>query len=44
MMLDEVKEDLILQESSQEQSTSSKYDFEDRGVLDMLLIMLELKF
>ncbi len=32
-MLQHVKDDPILQVSSQEPSTSSKYDFEDRGFL-----------
>ena len=37
--------DVILEVSSQEPSASSKYDIEDgRGVLEVLLIMLELKF
>jgi len=41
MTIQDVKNDPILQVSSQEPSTSSKYDFEDGGVLDTLLFMLE---
>ena len=33
MMIQDVKDDLILQDFSQEPSTSSKYDFEDGGFL-----------
>ena len=40
-MLYDVKDDPIIQVSSQEPSTSSKYDFEDGGVLEALLNMLE---
>ncbi len=40
-MIDDVKDDPILQDSSQEPSTSSKYDFKDRDVLDTLQSMLE---
>ena len=36
-----VKDDPVLQVSSQEPSTSSKYDFEDGGVLEALPNMLE---
>ena len=41
MTIHDVKDDPILQVSSQEPSASSKYDFEDGGVLEALLIMLE---
>ena len=41
MMIHDVKKDDILQVSSQEPSRSSKYDFKDRGVLDIHLFMLE---
>ena len=40
-MIQHVKDDPILQVSSQEPSTSSKYGLRGRGVLDTLLIMLE---
>ena len=40
-MIKHVKDDPILQVSSQEPSASSKYDFEDGGVLEALLNMLE---
>jgi hypothetical protein len=40
-MIQHVKDDPILQVSSQDPSASSKYDFEDRGVLEALLNMLE---
>ena len=40
-MTQHVKDDPILQVSSQEPSASSKYDFEDGGVLEALLNMLE---
>ena len=40
-MIQHVKDDLILQVFSQEPSVSSKYDFEDGGVLEALLNMLE---
>ena len=33
MMIRDVKDDRILQDSSQESSMSSKYDFEDGGFL-----------
>ena len=33
MMIHDVKDDPILQDSSQELSTSSKYDFKDGGFL-----------
>ena len=41
MMIHDVKDDPIRQDSSQEPSMFSKYDFGDGGVLDKLLIMLE---
>ena len=41
MMIHDVKNDSILQVSSQEPSMSSEYDFEDRGVLDTLPLMPE---
>ena len=41
MMIYYVKDDLIIQDSNQEPYMSSKYDFEDLGVLDTILIMLE---
>ena len=41
MTIHDVEDFPILQVSSQEPSVSSKYDFEDRGVLEALLIMLE---
>ena len=37
MTIQDVKNDLILQVSSQETSTFSKYDFEDRGLLKLIL-------
>ena len=40
-MIQHIQYDPILQVSSQEPSASSKYDFEDGGVLEALLIMLE---
>ena len=40
-MIHHIKDDPILQVSGQEPSVSSKYDFEDRGVLNTLLFMLE---
>ena len=40
-MIHDVKEDPILQVSSQELSTSSKYGLPGQGVLDTILIMLE---
>ena len=40
-MVQHVKDNPVLQVSSQEPSTSSKYDFEDEGVLEALLNMLE---
>ena len=40
-MIHDVKDDPILQVSSQVPSESSKYDFEDGEVLEALLIMLE---
>ena len=40
-MIQHIKDDPILQVSSQEPSSSSKYDFEDGGVLEALLNMLE---
>ena len=40
MMINDVKDDPIPQDSSQEPSISSKYDFED-NYFDTLLIMLE---
>jgi hypothetical protein len=40
-LIQHIKDDPILQVSSQEPSASSKYDFEDRGVLEALLNMLE---
>ena len=40
-MIHDVKDDPILQVSSQEPSTSSKYGLRGQGVLDTLLIMLE---
>ena len=33
MMIHDVKDDLILKDSSQEHSMSSKYDFDDRQFL-----------
>ena len=41
MTIHDVKNDPILQVSSQEPSTSSKYGLQGRGVLDTLLIKLE---
>ena len=41
MMIYDVKEDPILQVSSQDPSTSSKYGLRSQGVLDTILIMLE---
>ncbi len=41
-MIHDVKDDPILQDSRQEPSKSSKYDFKDWEVLDTLLIMLEI--
>ena len=41
MRILDVKDDPVLQVFSQEPSVSSKYDFEDGGVLEALLIMLE---
>ena len=35
MMINDVKDDPILKDSSQEPSTSSKYDFEDGGFLKL---------
>ena len=44
-MIQRFKDDPILQVSSQEPSASSKYDFEDEGVLEALLNMIrELRF
>ena len=40
-MIQHVKDDPILEVSSQEPSASSKYDFKDGGVLEALLNMLE---
>ena len=40
-MIYEIKDDPILQDSSQEPSTSSKYRLQGQGVLDTILIMLE---
>ena len=40
-MIYNVKDDPILQDSSQEPSTSSKYGLQGRRVLDTLLFMLE---
>ena len=40
-MIQHVKDDPILQVSSQEPSPSYKYDFEDGGVLEALLNILE---
>ena len=41
MMIHAVKDDLILQDPTQEQSMSSKYGLQGLGVLDQLLFMLE---
>ena len=41
MTIQDVKDDPILQDLSQEPSTSSKYGLQGWGVLDTLLIMLE---
>ena len=40
-MIHDVKDDPIIQVSSQEPTMSSKYNFEDGGVLDTLLFKLE---
>ena len=40
-MVQHVKDDPVLQVSSQEPSMSSKYDFEDGGVLEALLNIVE---
>ena len=40
-MIYDIEDDSILQDSSQEPSASSKYDFKDRGVLEALINMLE---
>ena len=40
-MIYDIKDDPILQDSSQEPSTSSKYGLQGQGVLDTLLIKLE---
>ena len=41
MMIHDFEDDPMLQVSSQEPSVSSKYDFEDGGILEAVLIMLE---
>ena len=41
MMIPDAKDDPIIQDSCQEPSMSSKYAFDDGGVLDTLPIMLE---
>ena len=40
-MIYDIKDDPIFQDSSQEPSASSKYDFKDGGGLEALLNMLE---